>query len=182
MIDGIFEFTFRPIPKKGKAITVFFGALIIAAALVIASVISLKYKGLISLAAVAFMCAALYVYSRYLGGEYAYVVAYGGEDEPLLLVTKRIGKRVTTLANFYVADIVSVKKEGGGERAEHKSEAGVIKYNYNPSLMPDTTYRISLKSRWVSAEVVLEGTDEFAEKIREYANIARAHRAQSEEE
>ena len=181
MIDGIYEFTFRPIAKKGKASVVFFGALAIAAVLVIASVISPLYKGLISLAAVALMCSSLYIFQRYLSGEYAYVVAYGSEEEPIFIVTKTVGKRVSTLGNFYLADIISVDKEGKGERGAHKTAAGVIKYNYNPSLMPDTTYRLTLKSRWISAEIVLEGSDEFASRLREYASIARAHISNEEE-
>ena len=66
MIDGILEFTFRPVADKKCANTVFVISLALSAAAVVTSVIAQTKKGLISLLAVALICYAIYLFTRYI--------------------------------------------------------------------------------------------------------------------
>lgn len=175
MIDGILEFTFRPTVKRGAAATLFSVLMALSAVGVAASVISPKYKGVISLAAIALICAALFVFVRYMSGIYSYVVMYGAGGEPMLVITKTTGKRVTTLGDFPLSTIAQVTKHSGEQTQGIKAEKGIRKYNFCPNLRPDVTYKISARGRDIAADIIIEGSEEFAEKIREYAALARAY-------
>ncbi len=172
MIDGILEFTFRPVANKKPAITTFIILLAIGAAAATASVISPIYKGLISMAAVIALCSAVYIFVRYISSDYAYVVAYAG-DIPMFLVTKTVGKRVTTLFNMPIYQVLKIESESAKERKERKTPAGTQRFNYNVTLLSWDGYRIYAKSRYGSKEILIEGTAELSERLMQYAALAR---------
>ena len=108
MTEKISEFTYRPKANKKPAVALFGTLLAICAFFVIYSMLTLRYRGVIGLVAVVFLCWALYVYARYIGAEYAYAVVIDSEDTAQLIITKIIGKRVTTLASFPLYSIVCI--------------------------------------------------------------------------
>jgi hypothetical protein len=180
MIDGVFEFTYRPVPNKRIANTLFFGILLVSVIPVVFSIISLRYKGLISLGAVALFVAAVAVYARYIVAEYAYVVIYSG-DTPMIIVTKTIGKRVTTLMSLPLSCIFAVCEKGQYDAARVK-EKGIKKYNFAVSILPKSAYVLSAKTRYENMLVMLEGSAEFASRISEYSLLAKEYEAAHEDE
>ena len=181
MIEGIIEFTYRPVLNKKPAVTMLFGFLAVSALLVVASVISPYYKGVISLFAVFGLCASVLVYTKYIVCEYAYVVAYDNGDNPVFIITRRTGKSVTTLCHILLSEITDIEKETREQRRKHVTPNGMKKYNFAPNLFPADTYRIKAKSRYNSAEFVIEGNDEMAARLLEYSALARQHEDEIEE-
>ena len=175
MIDGIFEFTFRPKPDKKPAAIVFGILMAMGAAIVIASAVAEKYKGVISLGAVIVLCAAIYIFVRYLVSDYAYALVFDNNGLPNLIVTRKIGKSVTTLFAIPVSRIQAARGESAEDRKRHEAPFGTKKYNYCASLNPDKTYRLSAAGREGRAEIVLECTPAVADRLVEYAAIARAY-------
>ena len=80
-----------------------------------------------------------------------------------------------------LADIVTVTKENKEERKSHKRERGVGLYVYSPTLSPSISYRILVSNRYERSEVILEGSDDFFEKIKEISQEARRMREIEEE-
>ena len=182
MIDGLLEFTYRP-PLKRKAAAVWFSVLLFAgAAGATASVLSPKFKGLISLAAIIAIVGAIVVFVRYMSGAYAYAVIYADDFTPILVVTKITGKRVSTLGNFSLSAILQINKITQEQKRNEKGEVGVRKYNLCPNLSPETLYKLTVRGREESADVYLEGSDEFFLRLREYSAKAREYAILNEEE
>jgi hypothetical protein len=181
MIDGILEFTFRPVVNRKSSSLLFSVLMALSAVGVLASVISPKYKGVISLAAIVLICASLFVFVRYMSGIYSYVVMYGSGGEPMLVITKTTGKRVTTLGDFPLSSITHVTKCVGEQDQGIKAEKGIKKYNFCPNLRPAVTYRIAARGRDIAADIIIEGSDEFADRLREYAALARAYEKENED-
>jgi len=140
------------------------------------------YKGIVGLVVVALLTAAVLIYTRYIAPIYYYDITSDYEGTPIFVVRQVTGKRETTLARISLADITAVKLEGADERRAHKTEMGVRKYFYTPTLSPDVTCRISARSRYEKSEVVIEVTEEFAEMLRAYAAEARELRAAADAE
>lgn len=175
MIDGIYEFTFRPIANKKPAIVLFGLLMAMGAVLVIASAVAEKYKGVISLFAVILFCAAIYILTRFIIAEYAYALVFDSENVPNLIVTKLIGKRVTTLFSIPVSRIISIEAESADARRLHRTPCGTKKYSYNVTMFADSTYRVYAQGNGESAEILLEITSAVAEKLLEYATLAREY-------
>ena len=180
MIEGIYEFTFRPKANKKPALAVFSLLMAMGGVLVIASAIAEKYKGIISLFAVGFLCAAIYILTRFIIAEYAYALVLDSEDNPNLIVTKLIGKRVTTLFSMPISRITRIEAENAETRRKHKTPVGTKKYFYNVTMFPDSAYRVYAAGRGESSEILLEITSAVAEKLLEYADIAREYESQEE--
>lgn len=172
MADGILEFTFKPVPNKKPAITAFTVLLALGATAAFASILAQSFKGLISMVAVVFLCAAVYIFTRYIAAEYAYVVACRGQEGPMLIVTKRVGKSVTTLFNMPLYRIQKIEAETAKERRKRKIPAGTQHFNYTVTLFAPSGYRIYAKSRYASSEILIEGTKQLADRLMEYAEIA----------
>ncbi len=166
----ILDFTYRPKTKTQQARVVLFGALIVAALLVIASVISPKYKGVISLFAVAALVYVIYVFTRYLSAQYAYAVMTTNQGENLLLVTKTVGKNMTTLAMIRLADITLVERVAPSPGASDKTAR---RYNFCPSMKPDEVFAVHTATRYEKNLYLLEINDAVASRISEYAKIAK---------
>lgn len=165
--------------KNSKIIMwVFFGIALLTA---IASTFMPMYRGVVGMVTLGALTTAILMYTKYVSVKFYYDVMVTGLDEPLLVVRQAVGKRNVTLARVALADILSITRESREERRAHKREKGIALYNYGPTLSPSVTYRVQVRNYIERADIVLEGTDEFFEKIKEYASLARAARENDEE-
>ena len=93
-----------------------------------------------------------------------------------------IGKRQSTFSCVYLHDIVSVEMETREQRRAKKPQNGIRRYIYLPTIFAPSSCRITVKSRYEHAEIVIEVTEEFASLLREYVSIAVAARAAEDED
>ena len=173
-MDEIMDFTYRPVVDKRMASATFFAFVSLSCLAVIPSVSLERYKGVASLVAVLFFVVAMAIYSRYLIGEYAYVCFTTSEGRAVLTVTKTTGKRVSTLQYLYLSEIVAVKHYASTEEKE-KPLGNVKKYNYCPSMKPKAIVELEVRVLGACSVVLLEGSREFADRIRQYSVIAVAN-------
>ncbi len=169
--NEILDFTYRPKTKVREARLVMFGALIIAALLVIASVISPKYKGVISLFAVVALIVVVFVFTRYLSAQYAYAVMTTAQGENMLIVTKTVGKNMTTLAMIRLYEIVSV--ESLVDQRQKTPERDERKFNFCPSMKPDEIFVMRTRGRYERRLILLEINEACAARLLNYAKIAK---------
>lgn len=166
--------------KNSKIIMVAF--LILAAIAIVVSMLMKKYTWVASMVALASITTAILMYTKYVSVTFFYdILADDGDDEPVFVVRQRIGKRDVTMCRVPLADIISIKKETKAERKAHKKPSGVNLFVYAPTLSPDVSYRIFVSNRYEKSEVVLEGSDEFFDMLKRYAEEAREIRASLEE-
>ena len=109
MSDKIIPFTYNIKSDKQRAFPLFFSVLIISIAVVVLSVISPKYQGVISLVAVIGLTASVLIYQRYITADYGYVVTEG-ENGAALVFTKRVGNRQSTMAYLPLYSVISIQK------------------------------------------------------------------------
>ena len=167
----LLDFTYRPKTRVREGRLVMLGLLIISALLVIASVISPKYKGVISLFAVFALVGVIFVYTRYLAPQYAYAVMTSGEGEALLVVTKNVGKSLSTLAMirlYEITDVTPVLSEGDKEPLR-----GERKYNFCPSMKPEQIWAVRSADRYEKRLFLLEVNEQVAKRISDYAKLAK---------
>ena len=169
-MNEILDFTFRPKSDKRNAKLIVLLLLLFSAGIVAASVISPQYKGVISLLAVISLMVAVYMFVRYVMSDYAYAVINSDGDCPTLIVTRTVGKRVTTLSSLSLTDIKSVEKM----TVEPKRERYERKYNFCQSLSPKETFVLRVATRYEKYTMHLEITNEVAERLREYIEIAKS--------
>lgn len=178
----ISELSVSPRPAN-KSATVTFGALLFSAA--IATVLYLtaeRFRGVIGLLTIAFITAAVLVYTRYIAVKYYYDVTFDTSSQAVFTVRQLIGKRVSTLCCIRLSSITGLAYEKREERKGHKIPYGVRKYNYTPTLIPEDTIRIYSVTRTEKAEIVIEGSYELLTRLNEYAREAREIAALNEEE
>ncbi|MBQ8719415.1 MAG: hypothetical protein IJY65_00065 [Clostridia bacterium] len=166
------ELSIRPKPQSKLADRVFYSLLLVAFAIIAASYLAERGRGLISLAAVIVIVAALSVYSRFMAGEYSYDITYDSQDTPLFVVRKFSGKRATTLCNVELSAIRSVDILEDGKDTERTSKEA-RRYNYSPTLGKARRAKLTVKTRYESSVILIEGTDEFFALLSAYANEAR---------
>ena len=168
----ISEFTLRPKAQNTRAPYLIATFLFGAAAFFILYLVMEVYRGVVGLVSVAFITAAVFVYTRYVAPEYYYdiMVANG---TPLFVVRQLTGKRFVTLSRIDLRTITSVTRLNAAERREHKTPTGYIKYNYTPTIGPEFVYMITSVSRYERAEIVIEANEDFADLLSRYANEAR---------
>ena len=178
----ISELSVSPRPAN-KSATVTFGALLFSAA--IATVLYLtaeRFRGVIGLLTIAFITAAVLIYTRYIAVKYYYDVTFDTSSQAVFTVRQLIGKRVSTLCCIRLSSITGLAYEKREERKGHKIPYGVRKYNYTPTLIPEDTIRIYSVTRTEKAEIVIEGSYELLTRLNEYAREAREIAALNEEE
>ena len=145
------------------------------------------YSGLIALAAMLMIVAALTIAVKYLLSEFKYEIL-NADGEWLFVVGQRSGKRYTTLCRVSLASVVSIKKKVIGKKEKldaydrlqrlngfryFKSYQNYQRYTYIPTLMPESYYVMTVASRYEKAKISLQLTDEMAELLRSYAEEAR---------
>lgn len=167
------ELSLHPMQANKKARVLFLIAILISALGFVTCFVLDKYKDVIATASVMMLATAILFYVKYISPEFYYDIAFDSEGVPVFVVRRIIGKRQTILSRIGLADIVSVVKQSSAEKKTHKTLAGYKTYSYTPTLMPKATYLITVEALYDSAEIRIEGTDEFAELLREYSIEAR---------
>lgn len=178
----ISELSVSPRPANRSA-SITFGALLFSAA--ISTVLYLtaeRFRGVIGLLTVAFITAAVLVYTRYISVKYYYDVTFDSSSRAVFTVRQVIGKRISTLCCIHLFSISRVEYESREERRAHKIPYGVRKYNYTPTLIPEDTIRIYSETRTERSEIVIEGSYELLLKLRELSLEAREIRALEDDE
>ncbi len=174
------DFSAHPKPQNKNAekiMWIFFALGAVAAG---ASVAIQSYRGVVGLAALALISTGILMYTKYVSVAFYYDILAEGMETPLFVVRQRVGKRDVTLCRIELADIVSVKRESAAERKAHGRERGTSYYVYAPTLNPPVSYRMRVVNRHEHSEIILEGSDEFFDKITELANEARELRVDDE--
>lgn len=168
------SFSVRPLPQNKIAPILCFSAAGAGACITFAYLTAEKYRGILGILAIALITVAVFVYVKFLSSSYIYEVSADNPDDPLLVVTRRTGKRLTTLCRVAMADITDVRYEHRGEK--HKTPYGTKKYVYCPTLCPPARIRLSEKNKYETAEILIEGTEELAAYLASAAKSARQTR------
>ncbi len=167
------EFSVRPKPKNNNARIAFLITVLLSAAGFVTYFFMDRYKGVVGMAALLLLVTALLFYTKYISPVFSYDITFDSANTPVFVVRQIVGKRITTLCRLDLADITEICKEGKKERKAHKAEKGVKRYIYAPTLFPPEVFRLSVKSMYERAEVIIECSDEFAALISEYSTEAR---------
>lgn len=176
------EFAVRPVPKNKNARTLFFVLLGGAAVGMIVSYFMNSYKGIVQLLALILLVAAVTVYTRYIGSVYSYEVSFDSDGTPIFVVCQLSGRRRTSLCRVDLADVLSIDALTAEQYRAYKTEQGVKRYNYTPTLYPPEVHILKVRGRHERADVLLEISAECREALLAYAAEAREMRAMSGEE
>ena len=149
------EFSVHPKPTNNKAKVVFFITMIAGLAVATVSCFLPIYKGLVGMVGLLLIVTALLFYTKYIAIEFYYDIVKDDSGLPLLVVRQTTGKRTTTLCRIELADITKVETESAAERRAHKTERGVLKYNYTPTFSPSEVHRITVINRYERAEILI---------------------------
>ena len=182
MNENIIPFNYRCLAQKRRAFPLLFTLIGISAVLVIASMITNKYSGVISLVSICTMTASVLVYVRYVVSDYSYSIREGENDRSYIIFTKIVGKRQSMMGCVPLYAIKSIEKFTNAELKQQKVDKGTHKYNFAPSFAPDTVYVIKAKTTTVSYFVIIEGTDELSARILEYSRYALLDEAAAKDE
>ena len=176
------ESTVRPKPQNNNAKIALLVTMFLFFVSLAACMFAEKYKGVIGLVSICFLTTTILFYTKYIAPVFFYDILIDSEGTPLFVVRQRTGKREITLARVELADIKDAKIESREERKKHKTTGGVLKYNYGPTMNPSNTCRIFIKSRYETAEIVVEVSAEYAKMLLSYAKIAKEMRVDDDEE
>ena len=177
----ISEFSLRPKAQNEKSVYFFIGFCVGAVAGTVAYILVDTRRGLVGLAAMIFIIAAIYMYTRYMAAEYIYDVTVLN-DTPMFIVRHKLGRREITMCRLALSSIVSVTAQTKEQRRAHKTPANYSKFTYSPTFDPELTYLIISRSRYEKAEVTIEANDEFAQTLMRYAEISRTYYAEDEDD
>lgn len=174
------EFSAHPKPRNKNAKIAFALALAVSAAGFAAYLMMDRYKGVVGLFAMFSLVTAILFYTKFISPSFYYDITFDSEDTPIFVVRQIIGKRQTTLCRIDLADIVAVEYETRAARRAHKTPQDTRKYVYAPTMMPPDVYRMTVRSRYERAEIIIEAGEEFAALLRSYSEEARALRTEEE--
>ena len=175
------DFSAHPKPQNNNSKKVMWAFFILGAVAAVLSVVLESYRGVVGLLALALISSGILMFTKYVSVAFYYDIIAEDVDTPMFIVRQRVGKRDVTLCRVDLADIVSVKKETAAERKAYVKERGTAYYVYAPTLNPPVSYRMRVANPREHAELILEGTDEFFDKIIELAAEARAQRQEEED-
>ena len=176
------EFSARVRPAGNKGKLIFTALMLVAASVVLVSMLLERYRGVVGLVGLIAIVVATWIYTKYVAVEYGYDVTFDPQGVPVFVVRQLIGKRQSTFSCVYLHDIVSVEMETREQRRAKKPQNGIRRYVYLPTILAPSSCRITVKSRYEHAEIVIEVTEEFASLLREYVSIAVAARAAEDED
>ncbi len=174
------EFSARVKSSNNNARVAFFLLLGLSAAAFAAYFFSPQYKGVIGLVGIVLITAAVLIYTKYVSCEYYYDITHDSDGTPVFVVRQITGKRQSTLCRIGLSDIVGAEIESSAERRRHKTPAGYRKYVYFPTLMPESTCRLTVSNRYERAEILIEVGEEFKNLLLSYSAEARANFADEE--
>ena len=180
----IHEFTVHAKPGNNKAKITFWVLLALSAVDFIAYLLMRRFEveksGLVGVVALALIVAAVTIYTKYVSPDFYYEITHDTEGTALFVVSQMIGKRKTTLCRIALYEIVKIERESKAERRAHKTPYSYRKYVYFPTMLPEASYRLTTRSRYEQAEILIEITDELAETLRAYVSEAKAIEAEKD--
>ena len=158
-------------PKAQNKLSLYVAAVCLVLAIVAIAVYTFipMYKGIVGVIALVFITAAIFIYNKYICASYCYDVTFNSSGEPVLAVRKIVGKRETTMCHVGIEAIINVRKLSREERRSYKSDAGVVRYSYCPTMLPDSVYLVTVRCAYEKADLFLELNDEIAALILQYA-------------
>ena len=175
------EFSIHAKPTNNKARGIFSVLFFASFAVLIVSTVIPLYRGVVGLLGMALLVGAITMYTKYLSSTYYYEIVFDTEGVPLFVVNQLTGKRMSTLCRVGLYEIVKLECEGAEEKKNHKTPAGVKKYNYVPTVSPDRVCRMYTSGRHERAEILIEVSDEIAKLLSDYAKEARELMDQQED-
>ncbi len=175
------EFSTKVKPKNNNAKIVFLITFLLSVVAFVTYFLMEQYRGFAGLFGFLLLVSAILFYTKYIAVDFYYDLTKDSEGTPIFVVRQIVGKRETTLCRISLSDIVKIEKETKKERSAHKTEHGVIKYVYAPTLFPSVSYRVTVKNRYERAELIIEGSDEYIAMLSEYAKEARENRVEEDE-
>lgn len=156
------DMTVRVKANKKRALTVIILLSAVAAAGFVTSLLIEHYRGILQLGAAVLIVAALTLYARYIGTTYSYeIFTDGGSAEPLFIVRQETGKRISILCRITLAGIAEMTSLTVKEAKARAQKDGVPRYIYTSTLHPDRVCFLKVRARHESADLILEGSDEF---------------------
>ena len=176
------DFSARPKAQNNNAKILMWVGYIIGFASAFISCFAGSYSRYTVLVAAIGFVLGIVVHTKYVAIELYYDVITIGVEEPIFVVRYKSGRRISTMCNIELADIVSITAESSAERKAYKKERDVGLYNFAPTLFPEKTYRMCVRSIHGKSDLILEGSEEFFQKILQLAAEARVQRAEREKE
>lgn len=180
------EFSVKAKPTNNKARVTFVTLLSCAGltfgAYLVMRAFEVQKSGLFGLIPLALVIAAVFIYTKYVSPVYYYELASDSDGYPLFVVRQTYGKRTSTLCRIGLSEITGLERETRSQRRAHKTPRTIMKYNYLPTLLPNYTYRITTRSRYEQAEIVIEINDEFAELLKGYIKEAKDRQIADEDD
>ena len=167
------EFSIKLKPSNNKARNAFIFCISLAFIGLFSSSLLTRYNGVVGLFSVAFLVAALQIYTKYMTSNYYIDIIFDSDGVPILVVRQITGKRSTTLCRIGLSEIESIDREDRNDRRDHKTPDEYRKYVYCPSLDPEICYRITVINSYEKAEILTELTDEMADTLRTYVDQAK---------
>ena len=168
------ELTTSPKPQNKSARNVCLGCFAAFIAVAVLYTYVDKYKGIVGLVAIGILTAGIFIYTKYISSKYYYDITYDSDGTPILVIRQLMGRRYTTLLRTSLSEIREVVRESREESAKKKVDSRTAIYRYAPTLIPDFTYRLTVKNYHEQYDVIIEGNDEFADLLRSYSEEARA--------
>ncbi len=174
------EFSASPKPQNKSAhITCSILTALFAVLAVIYAIVD-KYRGLIGLAAMIFLVAGIYIYTKYISVKYYYDITKDKEGCALFVIRREVGKRQSTM---YMTPIFRIKDVKLHSRKDARpTDSGYAKHSFKPTFLPDKTYHIIVESRLEKSEIIIECGEDFANLLLVYATEERERVRLEEEE
>ena len=169
----ISEFSVKPKPRNNNAKIFTLVSLGLGAVTFIVSMLIPKYQGIVGTVAICFFVTSILFYTKFVAPVYYYDITVDHRGLPILVIRQVVGKRATTLCRVDIWAIRKIEMQTGKESRAHKTPSGMKKYIYTPTLFPPSVYRLTVISDYEVAEIVIEGTEEFAKLLEQYAGEAR---------
>lgn len=176
------ELSFRATPQNKNATVALMITLLLSVLGFVAYGLVDRFRGIVGLVALMFLVTAILFYTKYISPVFFYDLILDGDGNSVFVVRRVVGRRQSTFCRIDLADIVSVEHENRDEYKKHKTQKGLLKYVYAPSLFPKEVYRITVRGRYEKAEIIIEATEEFAEAVREYSREAKILRLEADTE
>ena len=161
------RFTPKSNGKKEKAKAAFIAA--IAVIFFVLGILPIPGKGFCQLLFVVFVAIDIMYCVKYFLTSYTYTLTdeYG---DPMIIVTQTQGKKISTLANFRIADIVSVEVKPpkiAKEEISRKYGSSCIKYNYLSGEDNELLIMINVRNDYTRYIIMISYDVEFYNAICE---------------
>ena len=127
-----------------------------------------------------FLCATVLVFTRYYIAEFVYSVVVSNEGDAMLVFTRITGKRESTMCALPLYTLTEVELRCGSEAKSYKPSPVSKKYNFVPDYRPEAFYVAYASGKEGTSEIMMYGTPELAQRLKEYAALERERRLADE--